>query len=271
MLAYFSIGFYFWSTQDRAVLKPRGPVATTPANLDPPLDFEPVVIDVRQSSVHAFWIPASEPQAPVALYLHGQDGSIGKILGSVQELHELGCHVLVIDYRGFGQTFESFTPTEASVYEDTEAAWKYLTTTRRFLPNEILIYGHSLGGAVAIELASRHPDAGALVAESTFTSVAEMARWRYAIMYLLPVDWLLRHRFESLEKVRSGELPPVLFIHGKADTKVPVGMCQSLHAAALGPDKQILLIEHGLHADRGPGEAVYRETMTAFLNKCFPR
>jgi pimeloyl-ACP methyl ester carboxylesterase len=110
--------------------------------------------------------------------------------------NQLGCNVLVIDYRGYGATFGTITPTESSVYHDAEVAWNYLTETRGIAPERILIYGHSLGGAIAIELATRHPEAGGIVVESSFTSVKQMARWKFAITYLLPLDLLLRHRFD---------------------------------------------------------------------------
>lgn len=280
--AYFVVGFYFWSTQDRAILKPIREIAQTPADLQPPLDYEPVEFAVQAVSVHAYWLPAPDDgldngtdngpeldDAPVALYLHGQDGTIGKYLDHAQCLHRLGCHVLVIDYRGYGKTYGAYAPSEASLYEDADAAWDYLTNIRGYSPKQILIYGHSLGGAVAIELASRHPDAGGLVTESTFTSVKQMARWKFAVTYALPLDLLLRHRFDSLSKVQTRELPPTLFIHGKADTKVPCRMSTELHDAARGPRKEIELLDGGAHARRGSGQQQYEQVMSAFLEDCF--
>lgn len=266
--AYFVVGFYFWSTQDQAIFKPLRAVAATPADLDPPLPYEDVEIPADQSSIHGFWLPASD-DAPVALYLHGQDSTIGKNLEHPRCLNQLGCSVFVVDYRGFGETYGTMTPTESSVYEDAETAWDYLTTTRGLAPECILIYGHSLGGAIAIELATRHPDAGGLVAESTFTSIKDMARWKFAVTHLFPIDWLLRHRFDSIEKVRSRRIPPALFVHGLSDAKVPCFMCEDLHDAASVPNKELLLIENGGHANRGPGQATYQAKMAAFLDRCF--
>ncbi len=268
LASYLAIGAYFWSTQEHAIFKPLKKIAQTPADLEPSLPYEDVEIPIEQSAVHGFWLPASG-DAPVAIYLHGQDATIGKNLEHAQCLNELGCNVLVIDYRGFGATFGTMTPSESSVYLDAEAAWDYLTTTRGFAPEHILIYGHSLGGAIAIELATRHPDAGGLVAESSFTAVKPMAQWKFAATYLLPLDLLLRHRFDSIEKIRNKTIPPVLFVHGTADSKVPCFMCEKLYDAASGPNKDMLLIKNGEHANHGLGQTTYRAKMSDFINRCF--
>ena len=262
--SYMAVAAYFWSIQDYKIFMPLKTIERTPA-----VRFEAVEIPTSQSAVHGFWLPETD-EAPVALYLHGQDANIGKNLDHAECLHQLGCNVLVIDYRGFGETHGTVTPSESSVYHDADAAWDYLTTTRGFAPERILIYGHSLGGAIAIELATRHPDAGGLVAESTFTSLKNMARWKEPVTHVLPLDLLLRHRFESLEKVREKKLPPVLFIHGTADTKVPCSMCEQLYAAASGTNKDMLLIKDGQHASHEvTGQSKYREKVAAFISQYF--
>ncbi len=235
----------------------------------PDLGLEDREIPTNQSAipVNGFWLPASDT-APVALYLHGQEVTRHNNLHHATCLNELGCNVLVIDYRGYGETFDKKKPTEGSVRDDAEVAWDYLTGTLGIPPERILIYGHSLGGAIAIDLATRHPEAGGLVAESTFTSIKDIARWKYCLTYLLPLDLLVRHKFGSLEKVRENILPPVLFIHGKDDSKVPDYMCTLLHDAARGPDKDILLRD-GEHAQRNGGQIEYEAKMTAFLSHCF--
>lgn len=267
---YLVVGTFFWATQENAIFKPLEQIAETPADLDPPLKYESVEIPTGQSAVHGYWLPAGD-NTPVAIYLHGQDATIGKNLHHAQCLNEVGCNVLVIDYRGYGATFDTMTPTESSVYQDAEVAWNYLTQTRRIAPERILIYGHSLGGAIAIELATRHPEAGGLIAESSFTSVKQMARWKFAITYLLPLDLLLRHQFNSEEKVGSNELPPVLFVHGTDDSKVPCYMCKQLYDAVSGTDKEMVLIKGGEHANRGEGQTAYRERVSAFIKRCFGR
>jgi pimeloyl-ACP methyl ester carboxylesterase len=234
------------------------------------LSYEELKIPNDQSAIpiHGYWLPASD-EAPVALYLHGQEVTRHNNLHHAKCLNDLGCNVLVIDYRGYGETFGKMNPTEESVRHDAEVAWDYLTGTLEFAPERILIYGHSLGGAIAIDLATRNPEAGGLVTESTFTSVKNMARWKNPLTYLLPLGLLLRHEFDSVEKIREKELPPVLFIHGTADSKVPYFMCKHLHDAARGPFKDMVLIKGGEHADRKRGQTVYKAKVAAFLNQCF--
>jgi fermentation-respiration switch protein FrsA (DUF1100 family) len=271
--SYLAICVYFWATQDHKIFAPMEEIAETPDDLEPPLPYDWVEIQIKKgnkkSKVHGFWVPVNDTDAPTVLYLHGQDATIGKNLGHTECLHQLGCNVLVIDYRGFGRSFGTMTPTEASLYEDAEAAWKYLTVTRGFEPDRVLLYGHSLGGAVAIELATRHPEAGGLIVESAFTSIRNMARWKYPVTYLVPLDLLLNHHFESLEKIRNKTIPPVLFIHGIDDSKIPCFMCEQLHGAAPGLDKNLLLIKGGKHADRGPiGLVAYKAKVAAFIRNC---
>lgn len=266
--SYLGTGTYFWATQDDAIFKPRKQIKATPAELDPPLEYEYVKIPTEQSAIHGYWLPGAS-NAPTVLYLHGQDVTIGNNLHHAQCLNQLGCNVLVIDYRGYGATFGSMTPSESSVHQDAEVAWSYLTSDRSIAPEQILIYGHSLGGAIAIELATHHPEAGGLIAESSFTSVKQIARWKYAVTYLLPLNILLRHRFDSIGTVRENSLPPVLFVHGTADSKVPYFMSQQLYEATAGSNKEIVLIKGGEHANHGDGETDYWEKLLAFMHRCF--
>ena len=100
--------------------------------------------------LYAFWVPVENPEAPVFLYLHGQDATRGKNLEHTERFHQYGWNVLVVDYRGFGESYGKEQPSEAKVYEDALAALKYLKIDRGFASKKIFIYGHSLGGAVAI-------------------------------------------------------------------------------------------------------------------------
>ncbi len=111
-----------------------------------------------QETLNAFWVAADNPEAPVILYLHGQDATRGKNLEHTESFHQCGYHVLVIDYRGFAESYDKETPSESKIYEDALAALVYLKG--QFPPNRIFIYGHSLGGAVAIELATRNEAEG---------------------------------------------------------------------------------------------------------------
>lgn len=270
-LIYLAVCFYFWAFQIEKVLAPTGVIPTDPLRMG--MKFEDATIPVgegsQQAELDGFWVPAEDPapDTPTFLYLHGQDATIGKNLEHTQRLHQLGYNVLVIDYRGFGASYGDFQPTEATVYEDAEAAWAYLIQECDCQPDHLFIYGHSLGGAVAIELATHHSDAAGLVAESTFTSILDMSKERYGgVLRLLPINLLLNQRFDSLSKIGSLKIP-VLLIHGDHDEKVPCRMSQQLYAAAPKP-KQLLMIAGGGHANSGSiGLVKYRETLRAFVER----
>jgi len=162
--------------------------------------------------------------APVLLYLHGNSSNIGDAVHRADLLHQLGMSVLLIDYRGYGKSTGPF-PNETRLYEDAEAAFHYLIHRRNIAPANIFVYGHSLGGAIAIELAVRHPQMAGAILEATFTSMEEMLD--YVIPYqIFPKDWILTQKFASLTKVRSLQIP-ILFIHGMEDKTIPVQMSRT--------------------------------------------
>jgi uncharacterized protein len=198
--------------------------------------------------LHGWWIPAEKLDAPVMLYFHHNAVNIGANVSQARQFHKLGYSILLIDYRGFGQSEGDF-PTELQVYEDAQAAWNYLTQDRKMSAKQIVIYGHSIGGAVAIDLAAKHPDAAALIVQSTFTSMRDMSK-RFGVFWVLPIDLLIQQHFKSLEKMKSVQMP-VLIIQGTSDFQIPVEMGQALYAAA--PKlKQLLLIENGGHDNNMP-------------------
>src|SRR5678815_1944211 len=135
---------------------------------------------------------------------------------------------------------------------------------RNIPPAHIAIYGHSMGGAVAIDLASKHPDAGALITEGTLTSVIDRARGTWAAY--LPLRLIITERFDSLSKIGSIRVPK-LILHGDSDTMVPPIMARQLYDAAPEP-KQIALIPGGGHADSAAvNPTVYFAALNAFLSQ----
>ncbi len=197
----------------------------------------------RIERMHGWWIPAEQPTAPVLLYFHHNAINIGANVSQAHKFQQLGYAVLLIDYRGFGRSEGSF-PTEPQLYEDAQAAWVYLTRDRQVPAKQIVIYGHSVGGAVAIDLATKHPEAAALIVQSSFTSLRDMTK-RFGLFWVLPIDLILRQHFDSLQKIKSLRMP-LLVIHGTADPQIPVAMGQTLYQAAPEP-KQILIIPQAGH------------------------
>ena len=256
--------FSLWDNQRDDIFQPEATLQTTPARLGVP--FEEVRIPsgsgAERGELYAWWIPAAQSNAPTVLYLHGNFRNIAYNLESALRYRILGCNLLLVDYRGYGRSTGG-KPSEVKVYEDAEAAWQYLVGQRGVRPQRAFIYGHSLGGAVAIDLALRHPDAAGLIVESTFTSMQAMGELKYGSW---PVGLLLNQRFESLQKIPGLKLP-LLLIHGTWDKKVPVEMGRRLFEAAPQP-KTLLLIEGGEHSNNGAvGWVEYRDAVSAFIRQ----
>jgi len=190
----------------------------------------------------AWWMPAATAGAPALLYLHGARWNLTGSSSRIARYRQLGFSVLAIDYRGFGKSSGEM-PSEEMAYEDARAAWAHL---KILAPDaQRYVYGHSLGGAVAIEVARNNPAMSGLILEATFTSIRDMA-YQYAWGWL-PVDLVLTQRFDSLEKIADVKAP-TLFIHGRADRLVPHAMSEQLFAAAKSP-KQLLLIDGAGHSN----------------------
>ncbi len=202
------------------------------------------------------------------LYLHGQEVTRGKNLIHAESFHQCGYHVLIVDYRGYAESCGKETPCEAKVYEDAVAALKYLKS--KFPPERIFIHGHSLGGAIAIELAARPEAEGTagLIVESSLTSIRDMCSQRYyGVLRLFPIDLILTERFDSVGKVDKIHRP-ILFIHGKEDAKIPCWMSQVLCEKA-GDNAELLLIEGAGHVDCCLiGKVEYRTKIRDFVSRC---
>lgn len=190
--------------------------------------------------LNAYFLPAPQ-SSKVLLWFHGNAENIGMGLAQMKSLARLGTNILAVDYRGYGKSEGS--PDEAGVYRDGEAAYRYLVESRHFHPKNVFIYGHSLGGAVAVETASRH-ECGGLIVESSFTSVPEMARHVYRVPLL---EYVPRSRFDSLAKIVSVRAP-VLIVHGTRDPVIPFAMGRRLYEAAREP-RFFLAIEGAGHDD----------------------
>ncbi len=200
----------------------------------------------------------------VVLYLHGNGSNVGANVEHANRFHRLGLSVFLIDYRGYGNSQGDF-PSESQVYEDAQLAWDYLVKQRGIHPSQIYIYGHSLGGAVAIDLAVRHPEAAGLIVEGSFTSVRAMVDFQKPLFSMFPIDVLLTQRFDSLSKVDRLQMP-VLFIHGTADSVVPTQMSKKLFDAAPEP-KQLYIVPDGGHNNSAQiGGAEYLLRVRQFLD-----
>ena len=199
-----------------------------------------IPVGAEGQKLHAWWLPAEQPGAPAVLYLHGARWNLTASVTRVDRWRKLGFNVLAVDYRGFGQSSEA-SPSEQTAYEDADAAWAYLA---RIAPrSKHYIVGHSLGGAIAVELARRRPDASGLVLEATFTSVKDMVA--HSSWSFLPVDLILTQEFDALKKIPELKVP-LLVVHGTRDAIVPFEMGEKLYEAARAP-KRFVKVEGGSH------------------------
>jgi hypothetical protein len=195
------------------------------------------------------------------LMFHGNGGDISN--GSRQEhyaaLRRLGLHLLTFDYRGYGES--AGDPSEAGVYRDADAAYAYLRETLGVPPERVLIFGHSLGAAVAVDLASR-VEVRALVLEGAFTSVPDVGQRTY---FFVPVRLMARNRFASDEKIGRVTVPK-LFLHATHDEVIPYDLGERLFALAPGPKRFVPLA--GGHNDAWAADAAtYFASVARFLRE----
>jgi pimeloyl-ACP methyl ester carboxylesterase len=258
-MCYLLLALGIWYAQTKILFHPSNLVDATPANSG--LKFEEVTLPLKGDKLSGWWIPSDQPGARTLLYLHGNAGNVAVNLDQVLVLRSAGLNIFIIDYRGYGHS-SGGPPRAKLVCEDGERAWNYLVAERNIPPAHIAIYGHSMGGSVGIDLASRHPDAGALITEGTLTSIIDRARGTWAEYF--PLRLILTERFDSLSKIGSIRVPK-LILHGDADTMVPPIMARQLFDAAPEP-KQIALIPGGGHGDSAAvNPTVYFAALNAFL------
>ncbi len=263
-LLYLGACIALWAYQPRMIFFPDALVKSRPTEVG--LAYEDIELQVQGDTVHGWWIPAVGETAPVVLYLHGNGSNVGDLVARAQRFHEWNYNVLLIDYRGYGRSSGKF-PNERRVYEDAEAAWQYLTQERQVAAERIVIFGQSLGGAIAVQLASQKNDAAGLIVESSFTSMREMVGHSYSrLPSLVPVNLILTQRFDSLAKVRSLKMP-LLLLHGTEDQMVPARMSQALYDAA-GGEKSLVWLEGGGHNDLPYREgSEYADSIRAFVER----
>jgi alpha-beta hydrolase superfamily lysophospholipase len=226
------------------------------------IDFTSAVTD-KPVKLHGLWAQnenfGARPDAPVLLYLHGARFNVTGSAFRAQRMQELGFSVLAIDYRGFGKSTNEL-PSEAKAYEDARAAWDWLGDKYPGRPR--YIFGHSLGGAIAIELAAQVKDEAGTVVEGTFTSIPDVVstfKWGW-----LPVSLLITQRFEAVKRVPEiGS--PLLVVHGGDDRLIQPELGRKLFEAATGR-KAFVLVEGGSHHNTNSvGQSQYRVALASLF------
>ena len=244
--------------EQKSVYYPTRDILQTPK--DAGLSFEDVTLKTADGeSIHGWWIPSERKDAPVLLFFHGNGGNVSHRLEKLAVFHDIGADTLIIDYRGYGRS--SGTPSEHGIYRDALAAYGWLTETRHVDPKRIVVYGESLGSAAAVHLASEARMGGVIV-ESGFTSVTDIAQKMFPF---LPVRWILKHKFNSIDKVHRIDAP-LLILHSRQDEFFEMSHPERLLAAARPPKRLVEL--QGGHNDAFLVSAdAYREAIAEFLNE----
>ena len=254
LLAWSGASVYLYLKQGSVIYLPTRDFAKTPQDLG--LKFEDLRLTVPRANgvaekIHAWWLPAqgaaNAPNGLSVLFLHGNARNMGAVTNNekIAVLARAGFNVMTLDYRGYGQS-DGDAPYEAALYEDTQAAFEEF---KRRAPDATrrVLHGHSMGGAVAIDLASKQPGQfSATFIEATFSSMFDMSTIN-PVYRLLPIDALLTERFDSSRKIAALKMP-VLFIHGTADRRIPPAMSKQLYALAPEP-KSLIYIEGATHSN----------------------
>ena len=251
-LLYLGYGTMLFSLQTRIIFPGHETQGQPEADVRPRPGTELVKLRTQQGdSIVALYGPAlagdgrSDPQAaqrPTLLYFYGNGMCLSHARGEFERFRRLGLNVLIPEYVGYGMS--SGSPSERGCQATADAAYGYLVRTRGIPPAGIVAGGWSLGGAVAVDLASRRPAAGVIMF-SSFTSAVDMA---HRIAPLLPASILLRHRFNNIGKIRQITCP-ILIGHGRRDRLVPFDMGKRLSEAAVKAPVTTLWIDEADHND----------------------
>ncbi len=249
--------------QTRLTFLPSRRIKYTPDHYEMPYEEVWIPVDAdSQAQLNGWWIPV-EGATQAVLLLHGNGFNIGANLPQAQVFYRLGYPVLLIDYQGYGKSIGRF-PTETQIYGDAQVGLNYLRSQRGFSPEQIIVFGHSLGGAIAIHLASQNPHLAALIIQGSFTNIRDMAE-HDGFAAVLPINWILRQSFDSMALLPTLRMP-IFFVHGECDRRVPAWMSQALYARATTDHKDLYLLPEGDH-NHVPeiGGQAYQAAIAQFL------
>jgi pimeloyl-ACP methyl ester carboxylesterase len=265
-VAYGAVVGLAFAFQDQLLFQPSSRLLATPD--DAGMDYETVRLETEDGeTLHGWWIPAPDVSRETSpddrathtlLFFHGNAGNISGRLESVQQFRRLGLNVLIVDYRGYGQS--TGTPSEQGIYADAAACWEHLTAERGIAPADVVVFGRSMGGGAATWLAARRTP-GAVILESVFTNVPDVGAHHYPF---LPVRALATNQFDNEARVAEIEAPK-LFIHSREDRVVPFELGRRVYEAAAEP-KHFLEIQGGHNDGFLVSSEVYLDTIDDFLS-----
>jgi len=256
LAALAAISLWLRLNEQRLIYYPERTIAMTPQRLG--MKYEEVWLTAADGvRLNGWFMPGSRPSGMTVLLLHGNAGNISHRFEKYAILHDIGLDVFALDYRGYGKS--EGTPDETGLYLDARAAYGYLLEQRGIDPHKLLVYGESLGAAVATDLLGQAAGAG-LILEEGFTSAPDVGQEMYPF---LPMRWLMRSRYDTLDKIgRIGA--PLLIFHSRDDEFFSMRHAQKLLAAAPAPKELVEL--RGGHNDAFLLSAeIYRDALQRFM------
>ena len=253
IIAVFS-GFMY-ANQPNMIFYPLKELRSAPSAWG--MDYENVKLQTSDGvKLHGWYIPHENAKKTV-LFFHGNAGNISHRGESVSIFHDIGLNVFIIDYRGYGKS--EGKPTEQGLYDDARAAWLYLTETRSTPGTDIILFGRSLGGAVATRLASE-VKTGGLILESTFSSARDMAKYLFPMLsHIIYV----RFKFNTAEIIKSIS-QPILVLHSPDDDIIPYPLGKKVYEAANQP-KQFLELKGDHNSGFMQSQPEYQQTISEFI------
>ncbi len=192
------------------------------------IPFEDITIKTPDNvRLSAWYVPAPKGEYHI-LFFHGNAGNISNRTHALAFFYKLNFSTLILDYRGYGKS--GWFPTEKGVYKDALAAYNYLCEEKKVSPDKIILFGESLGGAVAVDLATKVP-VRAVICEDTFSSMLDIGRVYYPF---LPLRWLVTQKFDSCAKIGKVTAPKYI-IHSREDELIPFRLGVKLYQSAAPP------------------------------------
>lgn len=248
--------FYFRYFEKKNLYFPLRTIEATPEAIN--LDYENVTFMTKDGVQLSGWfIPAESPRATL-IFCHGNGGNISHRLEKIKIFNNLNLDVLIFDYRGYG--ISKGSPSENGLYLDAEVVYDYLINVKKTPPQKIIVFGESLGSAVAVNLAYKHDLAGIIV-EGGFTSVKDMAK---RILPFIPT-FIYKSKFDSLEKIKDIKSPKLIF-HSVDDEIVPFELGKKLFDAAAEP-KEFVKIRGGHNDAFLNSQEVFITKIDSFINR----
>lgn len=256
VVLYVAMSLFLWWREPSMIYYPSRLIDLTPDTLG--LAYKEVTLTASDGiKINGWHLPSATSNAPTLLFFHGNAGNISDRGEKLTVFHRLNANVLIIDYRGYGRS--EGIPNELGTYRDALAAYDYLTKTLKQAPNTIIVYGESLGSAIAVELATQKP-VGGVVLEEPFTSIGDVG---HKMFPFLPVRWLVRNKYDNLKKIGRINAPLLIF-HSRQDEIFPFDFAEQLFDGAHNPKHLIEL--HGSHNDAfAVSIDLYRESLKSFI------